>query len=164
MSRRSGFSQVCAAIVINVLATVFMAQVTAGRTTAVLIIVDQSGKGNFTKIQEAIDAVPENNVEEVFIAVKPGIYREKVIVPANKPFITISGRKAEDTIITWSDSKNTYNSATVAVLASDFVGRYLTIQVDFAFDSAFLSLKCGFSFLKIFSVFSHITNHISQFA
>ena len=117
-------------LAISVIAAVLVAEVTAAAvTTAVLITVDQSGKGNFTKIQQAIDAVPINNKEEVFISVKAGIYREKVVVPANKPFITISGRRAVDTIISWNDSKNTYNSATLAVLASDFVGRYLTIQV-----------------------------------
>ncbi|KGN62612.1 putative pectinesterase 11 [Cucumis sativus] len=116
-------------LAISVIAAVLVAEVTAAAvTTAVLITVDQSGKGNFTKIQQAIDAVPINNKEEVFISVKAGIYREKVVVPANKPFITISGRRAVDTIISWNDSKNTYNSATLAVLASDFVGRYLTIQ------------------------------------
>jgi len=44
-------------------------------TTAVLIRVDQSGKGDYKKIQEAIDAVPSNNSEYVFIWVKPGTYR-----------------------------------------------------------------------------------------
>lgn len=130
MSRRSDFPRITTIALISVFVAVFVAEITkAAATAAILITVDQSGRGNFTKIQDAIDAVPVNNVEQVFIAVKPGIYREKVIVPANKPFITISGRRAVDTIVTWNDSRITYNSATLAVLASDFVGRYLTIQV-----------------------------------
>lgn len=44
-------------------------------STAVLIRVDQSGQGNYRKIQDAIDAVPSNNTEFVFIWVKPGTYR-----------------------------------------------------------------------------------------
>ena len=44
-------------------------------STAILIRVDQSGKGDYQKIQDAIDAVPSNNTEVVFIWVKPGIYR-----------------------------------------------------------------------------------------
>lgn len=43
--------------------------------SAVLLRVDQSGKGDFKKIQDAIDAVPSNNIEVVFIWVKPGTYR-----------------------------------------------------------------------------------------
>lgn len=44
-------------------------------STAFLIRVDQSGRGDFTKIQDAVDSVPSNNSELVFILVKPGTYR-----------------------------------------------------------------------------------------
>lgn len=98
-------------------------------STAVLITVDQSGKGDYKKIQDAIDAVPINNVDLVFIRVRPGMYEEKISVPADKPFITVSGTKANDTIITWNDGGDIFESPTFSVLASDFIGRYLTIQV-----------------------------------
>lgn len=44
-------------------------------STAILVKVDQTGKGDFTKIQDAINFVPSDNTESVFIWVKPGIYR-----------------------------------------------------------------------------------------
>lgn len=47
-------------------------------STAILIRVDQSGLGDFKNIQDAIDAVPSNNSELVFIWVKPGIYRSVI--------------------------------------------------------------------------------------
>ncbi|CAI9769872.1 unnamed protein product [Fraxinus pennsylvanica] len=98
-------------------------------STAILIRVDQSGKGDFTKIQDAIDSVPSNNSALVFIWVKPGTYREKIVVPADKPFITLSGTLASTTIITWNDGGDVLSgSPTVKVSASDFVGRYLTFQ------------------------------------
>lgn len=100
-------------------------------TAAILVRVDQSGKGDYTKIQDAIDAVPSNNTELVFVLIKPGIYKEKVTVPADKPFITVSGTKVAETIITWNDSENIFECATFTVLASDFVARYLTIQVHY---------------------------------
>ncbi|XP_017982390.1 PREDICTED: putative pectinesterase 11 [Theobroma cacao] len=100
----------------------------AENPAAILIRVDPSGKGDYRKIQDAIDAVPSNNKEVVFILVKPGIYKEKIVVPADRPFITISGSKANGTIITWDDSGNIFESPTFSVLASDFVARYLTIQ------------------------------------
>lgn len=59
----------------------------------------------------------------------PNSYREKIAVPADKPFITLSGTHAKSTIITWNEGWNTMESPTVSVLASDFVGRHLTIQV-----------------------------------
>ncbi|KMT20706.1 hypothetical protein BVRB_1g006810 [Beta vulgaris subsp. vulgaris] len=94
-----------------------------------VLTVDQSGKtGQFVKIQDAIDAVPSNNVHPIFIRVEPGIYKEKIIVPQDKPFITLSGRNAYTTVITWNDGGDIFKSPTVSVFSSDFVGRYLTIQ------------------------------------
>ncbi|KAM2020738.1 hypothetical protein ACFX16_042841 [Malus domestica] len=47
-------------------------------STAILITVDQTGKGDYEKIQDAIDAVPSNNVDLVFVKVNPGVYKEKI--------------------------------------------------------------------------------------
>ena len=56
--------------------------------------------------------------------------REKLQVPADKPFITLSGTLASNnTIITWGDTGEIIQSATLSVFASDFVARYLTVQV-----------------------------------
>lgn len=46
-------------------------------STAILIKVDQSGEGDFYKIQEAIESIPPNlnHSQLYFIWVKPGIYR-----------------------------------------------------------------------------------------
>lgn len=44
-------------------------------SSAVLIRVDQSGQGDYKKIQDAINSVPSNNSEFVYIWVKPGTYR-----------------------------------------------------------------------------------------
>ncbi|KAE8682152.1 hypothetical protein F3Y22_tig00111273pilonHSYRG00118 [Hibiscus syriacus] len=53
---------------------------------AILITVDQSGKGDYEKIQDAIDVVPSNNKHVVFILAKPGVYEEKIVVPADKRY------------------------------------------------------------------------------
>ena len=55
--------------------------------------------------------------------------REKLQVPADKPFITLSGTLASNTIITWGDTGEIIQSATLSVFASDFVAKSLTIQV-----------------------------------
>ncbi|XP_047322389.1 putative pectinesterase 11 [Impatiens glandulifera] len=111
------------------------------KSTAVLFRVDQYGKGGFKKIQDAIDAVPHNNNRVVFIWVKPGVYREKIIVPADKPFITLSGTLASNTIITWNEGGNILESATVTVLASDFVCRYLTVQNTYGSEDKAVALR-----------------------
>ncbi|KAF2588936.1 hypothetical protein F2Q70_00041473 [Brassica cretica] len=102
-------------------------------STAILIRVDQSGKGDFNKIQEAIDSIPPNlnNSQLYFIWVKPGVYREKVVIPADKPYITLSGTKASNTVLIWSYGEDILESPTLTVFASDFICRFLTIQNKF---------------------------------
>lgn len=39
------------------------------------MVVDQSGNGDFQRIQDAIDAVPSGNAQQVVISIKPGTYR-----------------------------------------------------------------------------------------
>ena len=39
------------------------------------IVVDQSGKGNYKTVQQAINAVPDNNKRRVVIIIRPGVYR-----------------------------------------------------------------------------------------
>lgn len=94
-----------------------------------LKVVDQSGYGDYRRIQDAIDSVSSGNTENVLILVRQGVYREKVIVPSDKPSIILSGIKAEKTVISWNDHGNIFSSPTMSVLASDFICRYLTIQV-----------------------------------
>ncbi|KAF8409980.1 hypothetical protein HHK36_002500 [Tetracentron sinense] len=143
-------------------------------STAFLIRVDQSGNGDYKKIQDAIDAVPSNNSELVFIWIKSGTYRplslsfsggklthgrlyiiliqilgflskrihrEKVVVPANKHFITLNGTLATTTIITWSERRDIFDSPTLSVLASDFEGRFLTIQNTFGAGAKAVALR-----------------------
>lgn len=40
-----------------------------------VIVVDKSGKGDFRKIQQAIDAVPVGNKKRFVIQIKNGVYR-----------------------------------------------------------------------------------------
>eukprot|EP00253_Pinus_taeda_P026638 PITA_26638 len=58
--------------------------------------------------------------------------REKVNIPADKPFIILGGNDSNTTVITWNDHDGPYNStalsATVSVDASDFNAQYITFQ------------------------------------
>ena len=67
------------------------------------IIVSKDGKGNFTTIQQAIDAVEEGKSIRTKIIIKPGTYREKVTVSAAKSPIILIGEKAENTILVYGD-------------------------------------------------------------
>jgi pectate lyase len=83
-----------------------------------LITVAQDGKGDFASVQAAIDAVPANNAANTTILLKPGVYREVMHVPANKPFITLLGgtHRAEDTVIV---SNNGSPAPVVFIYAAD---------------------------------------------
>ena len=122
-------------------------------TPPISLTVDQSGNGDYTKIQDAIDAVPSNNAARVSILVRPGVYQEKIYVPVDKPFITMSGTNAEQTIVTWNQAGWINQTAVFAVWASDFTGRQLTIQVYIYISLLLMKLNCiVFKFMHNFYI------------
>lgn len=102
------------------------------------MIVAADGSGQFKTVQEAIDAVPENNKERACIHIKNGVYKEKITVPANKPFISLIGESSEGTILTYDDSARTIRadgkelgttgSSSFFAMADDFTAENLTFQ------------------------------------
>ncbi|XP_074308625.1 putative pectinesterase 11 [Silene latifolia] len=92
------------------------------------IYVDSFGLGDFESIQEAIDSIPSGNVNWTIIRIEPGIYREKIIVPEDKPHIILSGSGAKSTIITGNLGGGIFNSSIVSIFASNFVAKRLTIE------------------------------------
>ncbi|KAK3164863.1 hypothetical protein QOZ80_1AG0025800 [Eleusine coracana subsp. coracana] len=106
-----------------------------------VVTVDQSGKGDHRRIQDAIDAVPANDsaAGAVVIRIRPGVYREKVVV--GKPHISLVGTSASSTIITWNESWVSAESPTVSVLASDFIAKRLTFQNTFGITAPAVALR-----------------------
>ena len=114
------------------------------------ITVAPDGSGNYTKIQDAINAVPSNSEKRTVIFIRKGLYNtEKLIIPTDKKNITLIGESREETIISyhiydckegglnnkcpaedvakWSgDVINT--SATLTVKGEGFVAKNLTIR------------------------------------
>jgi pectate lyase/pectin methylesterase-like acyl-CoA thioesterase len=91
---------------------------------------------DYPTVQAAVDAVPDGNAEPVTIAVAPGTYRAKVLVPASKPNIVLqgTGQDRSDTVIVY-DTPAAYGgstgSATVRIAANDVTARNLTFSNDF---------------------------------
>lgn len=98
---------------------------------SVRVTVSQDGTGDFKTITEAINSIPPYNTRRVIIAIKPGVYREKIFIPRTLPFVTFLGDSSEPPAITGNDTASvsgkdgkplrTYQSATVAVDANYFV-------------------------------------------
>ncbi|KAG8386033.1 hypothetical protein BUALT_Bualt03G0106900 [Buddleja alternifolia] len=105
-----------------------------------VIVVDKNGRGDSVTVQGAVDMVPINNAERVKIHILPGIYREKVHIPANKPYISFIGNEdeASQSVITWHDKASdkaanggwlgTWNSASVTVESDYFCATGITFQ------------------------------------
>ncbi|XP_050220267.1 probable pectinesterase 29 [Mercurialis annua] len=83
--------------------------------------VDKSGHANFSTIQSAIDFVPSNNKHWVCIYIKAGIYREKVKIPYDKPYIILKGEAKRRTQIIWDDHDSTAQSPTFTSLADNII-------------------------------------------
>ena len=62
-------------------------------------VVAQDGSGDYTSIQAAIDAVPDNRQEPWLIFVKNGSYREHVVIPETKTYVHLIGQDKDKTII-----------------------------------------------------------------
>ena len=101
-------------------------------------IVAQDGSGDFTKVQQAIDAVPDFRNNETVIYIRNGTYKEKLVLATSKTNVTFIGEDAEETIITYDDyasRKNrfgeelgTTGSSGFFVFGDDFTARNITFQ------------------------------------
>ncbi|KAI5334260.1 hypothetical protein L3X38_024393 [Prunus dulcis] len=105
-----------------------------------VIVVDKNGGGDSLTVQGAVDMVPEQNTDRVKIYILPGIYREKVLVPISKPYISFIGNQNQtsDTVITWNNKASdkddtgselgTYRTASVAIEADYFCATGITFE------------------------------------
>ncbi|XP_043694406.1 probable pectinesterase 29 [Telopea speciosissima] len=92
------------------------------------ITVDSFGYGDFKTIQSAIDSVPSNNKQWICIYVKSGIYREKVLIPMDKPFILLQGEGRNNTIIALDDHMTLAESPTFSSFADNFAAKHISFK------------------------------------
>lgn len=102
------------------------------------LTVAPDSSGDFTTVQAAFDAVPDNNADPIVIHVKPGTYKEKLRLVRAKSHVTLRGDDAQSTILTndWNanhigpDGKpvGTSGSYTVEIDAPDFCAENLTFE------------------------------------
>ncbi|KAL5565890.1 hypothetical protein UlMin_029054 [Ulmus minor] len=92
-----------------------------------ILVVDKSGSGNFTTIQQAIDSTPNDNQLWIQIHIKAGIYNEKITIQ-NKQFLFLDGEDTDTTIIAWSPTTNASNNPTFTMQADNFIARNITFK------------------------------------
>ncbi|KAL3654691.1 putative pectinesterase/pectinesterase inhibitor 51 [Castilleja foliolosa] len=88
---------------------------------------------DYTTVQEAVKAVPDNGESRFVIWIKSGVYNETVRLLFEKKNVVFLGDGMGKTVITGSLSVglqglNTYNTATVGILGDGFMATGLTIE------------------------------------
>ncbi|MCT8139614.1 pectin esterase [Anaerobacillus sp. CMMVII] len=96
------------------------------------------GSGDFQKVQDAINQVRVHPLEPVLIYIKNGRYHERLIIPDNKPNITLRGESKDHTIIsdgTYAEMVDaniqklgTFKTAVVHIQADEINVENLTIE------------------------------------
>ncbi|MEO8597204.1 MAG: pectinesterase family protein [Candidatus Solibacter sp.] len=90
-------------------------------------------KAQYSTVQAAVDAAAPHTV----IHILPGVYRERVVVPYSKPFLTFRGDDPLATIITNNSHAglpgpkgpiNTFATPTVFIQANDFTAEGVTFE------------------------------------
>lgn len=102
------------------------------------LTVSQDGQGDFTTVQQAIDAVEDSSGSETLIYIKNGVYKEKLRLPASKINVHFIGESVEKTILTYDDFASrkdsagkdigTSGSASFFIFGSDFSAENITFE------------------------------------
>ncbi len=113
------------------------------------VVVAQDGSGDFPTVQNAVDHVMDRTLApfagRVIVEIRPGVYHERVRVPADRPRMTFRGQDAASTRISFSvgakDVGGTFFSAVVDINASDFEADNITFENTFGAGSQALAIS-----------------------
>ncbi len=102
------------------------------------VVVAADGSGQFKTVQEAVDAAPAGLHSPYIIHIKRGVYKEHIVVPHEKTFLSLVGDDPKSTVLTddWyasmlgSDGKaiGTFRTSSVTVQADDFSAENITFE------------------------------------
>lgn len=106
------------------------------------IMVASDGSGQFKTVQSAIDSIPDGNTEPRVILIKPGTYKERLLISERKTFVTLRGdaKDAGRTILTFNRHSgmddpqapgtklHTANSESVLIQADNFTAENMTFE------------------------------------
>lgn len=128
--------QLLSIILIIILTIPVFAKSTSENSVNADIVVAMDGSGDFTTVQEAIDATKAFPPQRITIFIKNGIYNEKVRIPAWNTKLSLIGENIEKTIISYNDyfkkinrgRNSTFFTYTLKVEADDFYAKNITIE------------------------------------
>ncbi len=101
-------------------------------------VVAADGSGQYKTVQDAVNAAPSNSRIRFVVRIKPGVYREHIVVPHSKPYLIFVGENPKTTILTndWyasmqgTDGKplGTFRTSSTSIEADDFTAENLTFE------------------------------------
>ncbi|KAJ8767309.1 hypothetical protein K2173_017353 [Erythroxylum novogranatense] len=96
------------------------------------VVVAADGTGNFTKIMDAVEEVPNYSMRRFIIYIKKGVYNEQVEIKKKKWNVMMVGDGIGATIISGNrnviDGWTTFRSATFGVSGRGFIARDITFE------------------------------------
>lgn len=113
-----------------------------------IFTVAKDGTGDYSRIQDAIDAMRVYPLAPITLYIKNGVYNEKIELPSTHTDVSFIGENVDSTIITWNDyagkgSHTTFSSYTARISGNRFraenisfansagpVGQALALYVD----------------------------------
>lgn len=97
------------------------------------ITVASDGSGDYTTLTEAMEGIRAYMDYRVTVNIRPGVYREKLVIPAWIDNVDFIGAGPDSTVITWGDyasldNMGTFRTYTVKVEGCGITFRDLTIE------------------------------------
>lgn len=100
-------------------------------------VVAADGSGDYTTVQEAINAVPDyRKAGATQILIKKGVYKEKIIIAGSKQHVHLIGE--DGTVLTYDDyaqkpnifgeNKGTSGSGSIYIFGEDFLAENITFE------------------------------------
>ncbi len=100
--------------------------------TPKVITVSKDGSGQFKTIIDAVESIPDKNTVRTILKISPGVYKEKVTVPRDKPFVTFLGTDPVNMPTLTFDGTalqyGTVGSASVAIESDYFVAANIIFE------------------------------------
>ena len=113
-------------------------QIPSSEADTRIITVSADGTGDFKTVQAAVDAIEPQNDTPTVIAIKPGTYKEIIVVPRSKRFVTFRGQDAKKTVLTYGlyagmkddegKELGTFRTPSVTIEADDFTAENITFE------------------------------------
>lgn len=98
-----------------------------------IFTVAKDGTGEYTTIQDAIDAMRVYPLAPITLYIKNGVYNEKIELPANNTDVTFVGENVDSTIISWNDYSGKGKHTTFTSYTSKISGnRFRAENITFA--------------------------------